>query len=289
MRLGGPRVVALALLFPATLALAEGTPDPVDPVVQVDLQGGQRLYGRIRSTEAESLVLDLVGGGQVVVARGSVERIEPVRRPPRVAGGRLRFPSALDTRYLHAQSASLPGGGQGYVAQEAFALTTGVVGLGDHLAVGAGGVVPVWFSGEDGLNGWAMAKAGLELGPHFRLAAHAEALSFPILGRVALADLILTFETERLSLTVGAGRAAKFHDGRLHASDDVAYAAGAWRLTADVSVVAESWFLAYWPDWDLLGAGGVRLAAHPYALDVGVLLVPFTRLPIPWINVGWAF
>jgi hypothetical protein len=197
--------------------------------------------------------------------------------------------SAIDGRYLHGRSAALPGHLNGWVSQEELFLTTAVVGLGDHVAVGAGGLLPLLFAGRDYWNGWLMLKAGASIGEHLRIAGDVEAMEMPFLGKLALAQLLVGWETDRWSVTGGFGRELRLHDGGVGPGDYVGYLAGLWRLRPDVALLSESWFFVFLPDWDLSTVAGVRLGRHPYTFDAGVALTPFLKVPVPWFSVAIAY
>jgi hypothetical protein len=210
-----------------------------------------------------------------------------------VVRGQLEARDAFRSRHLFAPSAVMLDPGEAWISQKEVVATTGQVGVTRWLTLGAGAILPWYFSGEEGLNGWLMVQAGAPVGEHLRLAVQAQTYHLPIVRPMAMASVVATVEGERWQASAAVGqlwglsRAWSPTAWRPVEGDFAAILAGSHRLSPRFSLVAEGWLLTGAARWALLGGAACRIHASPFTVDLGVLAIPSTRVPIPWLELGY--
>ena len=285
---------AVLLAAPAA-AQEEALLVPGDQLLEVRLEDGSTLYGRVVAVTGDQVTLETPSGASVTLDRARVVSVERVQGTVR-DGGIWNDDRVSDRLFATPMGRTLPGGAGHAGFQELFFpyVTYGIV---DRLQVTAGTTIfPEIFA-----NLWYVApKVGIVSMPDVQLAAGA-AMVF-LTGDIDGEDENETFGVVHASLTLGpAGRAVNLAVGVPYladgADDDLEFAdkplflvGGEYRFHRSAALITDNAFVP--GESGGLLSGGVRLMGERLSADLGVALFvdqnDWTCCG-PIVNVQWAF
>lgn len=268
----------------------------------ITLSDGQVLQGRALREEDGSVRLWLADGQVLLLPAAAVARMQPQVVSPGSAESRWG-PDPNRSRYLYSPSGFAQGHGRGYLAQRAIVLSSAAVGVGDHLDLELGLVLPTLFTSSP--VGAVGLKATTPVEEKVRLGAGAQAIVVPVDGVQAFGFLfgLVTVGEADSHLTVAGGVAAGFTQLEVPlAASTISFS---HRLGPGSALISENWLMVFLPDpeygrrdgpWGIpffaLPSGGIRLFGPSFAVDLA--LVPVVTgerevpvLPLPWISLAW--
>lgn len=277
------------------MAQEEALLAPGEALLEVRLEDGSTVYGRVVSVAGDAVRLETPSGATVTLERARVVSVEQVRGT--VQGGRVwNDDRVADRLFATPTGRTLPGGAGHAGFQELFFpyVTYGIV---DRVQVTAGTTILPGILAEL----WYVApKVGIVTTPSVQLAAGA-AVVF-LTGDIYEDDEDETFGTVHASLTLGqAGRAVNLAVGVPYladgADDDLEFAdrplflaGGEYRFHRSAMLVTDNAFVPG-EDGGLL-SGGVRLMGERLSADLGLAVFvdqnDWTCCG-PIVNVQWAF
>jgi hypothetical protein len=209
-------------------ALPEGTLSPT----RLILADGSALLGRLVSQDAERTVIE-VGGVSREVPTAEILESVPLSLRPR--------PIALVERHLEVPTARPPRAGDLHVALNGGTHLTATFGLLSWLSAGAGTILPVLWAKDLGANWQAGLRAGLPVGPWFRLAGGVQ-LGGGSGGTTGYLSATATWSVPGLDISAHAGPVARAFGPLVPFEQDLGLAlAATWSPVPLVSVVAEAW------------------------------------------------
>jgi len=316
LRRCGLAVLAIVL---AASASAQVGPDPqpppistaASPVLELRLNDGSVIYGRVEQETAERLVFRTITGGLVEVTRAQIISIAPARG--RVVEGQFWRADPNATRLFFAPTGRSLEKGTGYIGVFEILLPFVQVGVTDRLTVGAGTPL-VFFGDESGRPVWVTPKYQVYRGD--RTSAAVGVMHFFVVGessRVGLAYTVATTGTEDSAVSVGAGWAyARYREDDSSgcpvrppgspgppipctperstevAGSPVLMVGGERRLSRHVKLITENYGFE---DGGVVSIG-VRFLGERLSADLGVF-APITGedtfVLLPIVNFVWTF
>ena len=268
---------------------------PGDALLEVRLEDGSILYGRVVSAAGDAVTLETPSGVTVTLDRARVVSVERVRGT--VQGGRVWNDDRVDDRLFATPTGRTLPGGAGHAGFQELFFPYVTYGIVDRLQVTAGTTILPGIIAEL----WYVApKVGIVTTPNVQLAAGA-AIVF-LTGDIYEDDEDETFGTVHASLTLGpAGRAVNLavgvpyladgtHDHLEFADEPLFLVGGEYRFHRSAALVTDN-VLAPGESGGLL-SGGVRLMGERLSADLGLAVFvdqnDWTCCG-PIVNVQWAF
>jgi hypothetical protein len=296
--------IALLLMRAAVCVAASLTPAaaqeaiPLEPgaeLLEIRLDDGSTLYGRVTAVEGDRVTLETPSGATVTLDRARVASVERVRGIVR-DGGVWNDDRVADRLFATPTGRTLPGGAGHVGFQELFFpyVTYGIV---DRLQVTAGTtIIPEIFAEL-----WYVApKVGILSTSNVNLSAGVAMVFLP--GDIGGEDEDETFGTAHASLTLGpAGRAVNLAvvfpylvggtDDDLEFADKPLFLVGGeYRVHRSAALITDN-ALVPGESGGLL-SGGVRLMGERLSADLGLAIFvdqsDWTCCG-PIVNVQWAF
>lgn len=289
-------VLGAAALLPARAAAQEEILlAPGEELLEVRLEDGSTLYGRVVSVEGDQVTLETPSGATVTVDRARVVSVERARGT--VRDGRVWPDDRVSDRLFATPTGRTLPGGTGHAGFQELFFPYVSYGIVDRLQVTAGTTIfPEIFAQL-----WYVApKVGIVSTPNVQLSAGA-ALVF-LAGDIDGEDEDETFGTAHGSLTLGpAGRAVNLAvvfpylvsgaDEDLEFADKpLLLAGGEYRVHRSVSLITDN----VWVPGESGGllSGGVRLLGERLSADLGLGIFVDKNDWVccgPIVNVQWAF
>jgi hypothetical protein len=307
---------APALAQPA--APAQPSPLPPPPMVSLDAAAPSELTGRrvrLYLADGQELNATLLGenkdkyrvrigsGAPFDIARAHVRAVEDADAP-RSPENFFRDPNLHRTFY--APTGFRLRAGEGYFSQKELVLSAFGFGVNDNVSVLVGTMAPLWFS--PGLqNVLVGVLVGTDVGNVWHLAAGVQGFgmpgqtvfgaSSPVPQGLGFAYGTATCGTPTLNATFSLG-------GAIHNLNGTRTGAGAltimvsayWRVHPYVALETENWFFPGIPSgvfsvepFMILNSFGLRVMNQNLAADLGVVRLPGTLTPIPWVDFTYAF
>lgn len=284
----------LAATFPAS-AVGQGLEllEPGDALVEVRLDDGSTLYGRVVDLEGDQVTLETPSGATARLDRARVVSVRLARGA--VREGRVWPEARVGDRLFATPTGRTLEGGSGHAGFQELLFPYVAYGVVDRLQVTAGTTLVPEIAGQL----WYVApKAGIVSTPTAQLSAGA--IAFFVFGDEL--DSEEWFGAAHASLTLGpAGRAVTvgtafpfLHRGESDdlefAEDPVVLVGGELRVSPSVTLVTDNAFVP--GESGALLAGGVRLMGERLSADLGVSLLVDEGDPtccVPVVNVQWAF
>lgn len=274
---------------------AQATAAPQRPFVKVIMKSGQEYEGWVVSQTADTLVLDLSGGGQMTMPMSSVASITERKDVSVRAGGEVWPEDRNRTRYLMAPSAFMLRAGEGYFSQKELLFSEVGYGVTDWLTLSVGGAIPFWFV-SDGFNVIGGLKLGVSLGELVHLSAGGSIWWIPGTDpdvAFGLLTATVTVGTTNLNLSLAASFPYTLVTGAEDVGDMILVVAGNWRLSRTLALVTENWILFNSTAWDvtvpMINSLVLRIFGDRIAVDVGLLIFPETSFPPPWLAFTYNF
>lgn len=306
----------VALVSAVSIAAVEPSPPPVvgadapaastqaraaGPISSVRLSDGQVLRGRVVQQTAEEVVLELVSGGRMTLARKGISAIEVEDRAMVSSTGQIWFKDPNRTRYFYSPSAMTLKQGEGYFSQKELFFSAVAYGITDNITVLIGSVLPMWMSGTVyGINLIGAIKVGFSPAEDIHVAAGFESIALPGLslgGGFLFAGI--TVGDDNAHVTINAGAPFFFvQDPSAEFGDAIVTTSGNYRLGRHVALVTEHWFLPQFNgglDLTMINSLGARIFGEQWAVDLGfVRLAPAGMasigfIPIPWVDFTYNF
>ncbi|HYQ82373.1 MAG TPA: hypothetical protein VEP68_12765, partial [Anaeromyxobacteraceae bacterium] len=134
------------------------------------MKSGQEYEGWVVSRTADTLVLELSGGGQMTIPMLSVGSVTERKEVTVHKGGAVWPEDRNRTRYLMAPSGFMLRAGEGYFSQKELLFSEVGYGVTDWLTLSVGGAIPFWFV-SDGFNVIGGLKLGVSVTEILHLAA----------------------------------------------------------------------------------------------------------------------
>jgi hypothetical protein len=291
---------AISLGVPA--AAGEG-----DAMVKVVLSDGQELHGHLLAESPESVSVELASGGRLDLPRSSIRALEREEGAV-VKGGAVWFQDPNRTRYFYAPSAMTLRAGEGYFSQKELAFSAVAYGVTDHITVLAGSALPLWFVPDGyGINFVGGVKVGFQAMENLHLAAGAESLVLPIFGDgsgssfgggsgMLGAGFVFgtgTFGTRDQHLSLAVGKPFLFYGSSSLVGDVIVVASGSLRVLPNLSLITENWIFPTGSigngEIPMLNSAGIRIMGNRLAADVGLIRIPGTPVPMPWLDFTYNF
>jgi hypothetical protein len=247
---------------------------------------GRVLEGSLLGRSEDALLVEAQGLGRVAVLADAVEHLDVApgaKLPPRTRAEPWP-PDPTAHRGLALPTALLRDGG-------AVVSQTGLVTSVDawplrHLQLSVGTVWPIWYHAEVGNNVLATAKGGFGVGERLHLAGGVQGVLAEA-GSSVFAFAAATYGTPELSASVYAGPPlpGSLEAGRF--GDRVFAASAAWRVSPRFAALTEHW-VGLDGEAAYAGALGVRHVRRRFAIDLAVMLVPDSDVPLAWVAFGYA-
>ncbi|HJR52144.1 MAG TPA: hypothetical protein VJ982_00375 [Gemmatimonadota bacterium] len=286
---------AVLLAGPA-VAQEEALLAPGDQLLEVRLEDGSTLYGRVVSAAGDAVMLETPSGATVTVDRARVISVAPVRGT--VHGGGVWNEDRVRDRLFATPTGRTLAGGAGHAGFQELFFPYVTYGIVDRLQVTAGTTILPEIVAEL----WYVApKVGIVATPNVQLAAGA-AIVFLTGDVYGEEDEGESFGTVHASLTLGpAGRVVNLAVAVPYlaegADDDLEFAdkplflvGGEYRFHRSAALVTDNAFVP--GESGGLLSGGVRLMGERLSADLGVALFvdqnDWTCCG-PIVNVQWAF
>jgi hypothetical protein len=283
-----------AAAAPSPAAAAPATP-PQRTFVKVVLKSGQEIEGWLVSRTADTLLVELVGGGQMTLPMPSVASVSARKDVSVRASGEVWPEDRNRTRYLMAPSAFMLRAGEGYFSQKELLFSEVGYGITDFLTLSVGGAVPFWFA-SDGFNVIGGLKLGMSLGEILHLAIGGSIWWIPAGDPDVSFGLFtgtVTVGTTNLNLSLTAGLPYSLVSGAEDVGSAILIVAGNWRLSRTLALVTENWIFMDSTAWDvttpMINSLVLRIFGDRIAVDVGLLVVPETSFPPPWLGFTYNF
>lgn len=203
------------------------------------------------------------------------------------------------TRYFYAPTAFSLGSGNGYVSQKELLFTTAAIGVGDHLDLQVGTVIPTLFV-EDGQVAVVGAKLSQPLGAKVHVGAGAQLFAFSE-GVLAMPFVVGTVGTPDRHLSASVGSAIGSDSTQTFNIARLVNVSGAWRVREHLALLTENYVLLDGDPTDaydegvllLMPSAGLRFLGDRFTTDVGFFtpLFPGESIDIllPWLDVTWNF
>lgn len=276
---------------PAESPLADGEHE----LVKVVLTDGQELRGHLLADTPDSVSVELLSGGRLDLPRSSIRSVG--RQHATIKNGTVWFEDPNRTRYFYGPSAMTLRAGEGYFSQKELIFTSVAYGLTDHITVLAGTAVPGWFfPGGSGINFIGAVKAGFQVHDYIHVAAGAESLVLPGFGGVVGGGFVFgsgTFGTRNFHATISAGKPFLFSSAAGNIGEVIVTASGSARLLPNLALVTENWFFptatTYNSEPLMFNAGGLRFMGDHLAADIGLIRIPGSPIPVPWLDFTYNF
>jgi hypothetical protein len=204
------------------------------------------------------------------------------------------------TRYLYAPSARMLRAGEVYLSQTELFITSGAIGVTDFLTLQLGSALPALLA-SNGLNFLVGLKVGFPLTDRLHVAGGAQVLVLPFTSpRFGPTTLLFTTATygsldAHLSVAIGVPLSlqAPAQQWELFPGPFIATVSGNLRLGRHVALVTENWIVPGYflpPDVPMANALALRLFGEHWALDLGVVRIPYDPpFPLPWLNLTYNF
>ncbi|HEU4385336.1 MAG TPA: hypothetical protein VFR85_17760 [Anaeromyxobacteraceae bacterium] len=263
--------------------------------VKVVMKSGQEYEGWVVSQTADTLVLDLSGGGQMTMPMSSVASITERKDVTVRAGGEVWPEDRNRTRYLMAPSAFMLRAGEGYFSQKELLFSEVGYGVTDWLTLSIGGAIPLWFV-SDGFNLIGGLKVGVGLGEILHVSAGGSIWWIPGADPAVTFGLVtgtVTIGTPNLHLSLAASFPYTLQSGAEDVGDMILIVAGNWRLSRTLALVTENWIFMNSTAWDvttpMINSLVLRIFGDRIAVDLGLLVVPETSFPPPWLAFTYNF
>jgi hypothetical protein len=288
-------MTASVLLAAQAMAQEDALLAPGDALLEVRLEDGSTVYGRVVSVAGDAVTLETPSGATVTLERDRVVSVEPVRGT--VRGGRVWNDDRVTDRLFATPTGRTLPGGAGHAGFQELFFPYVTYGLVDRLQVTAGTTILPGIIGEL----WYVApKVAIVTTPNVQLAAGAAV--FFLTGDIYEDDEDETFGTVHASVTLGPpGRAVHLAVGVPYLADgtddDLEFAdkplflvGGEYRFHRSAALVTDN-ALAPGESGGLL-SGGVRLMGERLSADLGLaILVDENDWTCcgPIVNVQWAF
>ncbi len=245
---------------------------------QLTLSDGSRLYGRVESLSADSVVFRSVAGAVLTVARQDIADLREARG--RLVDGDFQPYDPHNTRLFFAPTARALRRGESYLGVYEVFLPFVQVGITDRLSIGGG--TPLYFgSGFHPL--WVTPKLQLVA----RDTAQVAVGVIHITGTGESHDAGIAYGVTTLgptdkAATIGIGYAYSGHDRAA-----ILMVGGEYRASRYVKLITENWV---WPHGDGFVSGGVRFMGEHLSADLG-LIVPSVDSPVgfPIVRFAWRF
>lgn len=274
-------LVAFSLVLVAEQAHAQSgaRESPQQDVLELLLKDGSRFYGRVEREEEAEITFRVSSGAVLVVARGEVLAIRPVRG--RIRNGEFVRADTHRTRLFFAPTArSLPAGSTSIGIFELYVPFV-QAGLTDRLSIGGGTPLVFGFDEAD-RPFWVTPKLQI-LNRDRQQAAVGVMHLFNFDGDgLGIAYGVGTFGSEDDALTVGLGMA--YAD---ESRGGLVMIGGETRPRRNLKVITENYV---WRGGGILSAG-VRFMGERFSTDLG-MAVPFGRdffVAFPVVNFVYVF
>ena len=274
---------------------AQAAGAPQRAFVKVIMKSGQEYEGWVVSQTADTLVLDLSGGGQMTMPMSSVASITERKEVSVRAGGEVWPEDRNRTRYLMAPSGFMLRAGEGYFSQKELLFSEVGYGVTDWLTLSVGGAIPFWFV-SNGFNAIGGLKLGVSVTEILHLAASGSIWWIPGSDPAVTFGLVtgtVTIGTTNLNLSLAASFPYSLTTGAQDMGDLIIIVAGNWRLSRTLALVTENWILVNSTAWDatvpMINSLVLRIFGDRIAVDVGLLIVPESSFPPPWLAFTYNF
>ncbi|MBT8338314.1 MAG: hypothetical protein KJO11_17130, partial [Gemmatimonadetes bacterium] len=273
-------LLVLALRPPAVAAQERPTPAVADTLVEVVLEDGTTLIGRVTEVDAGTVVLETPGGARITLERSSIASITIARG--RVVGRDYWISDPNDTRLYFASTGRTLARGEGYVGTYIVVLPFIGYGVTDRFTLAAG--APVLFG----------SLQPVYIAPKFQvIRADAARVSIGTLAFLSDGEVggvaygIATLGTRDVALHLGAGLGFAGDDLQ---SEPVAMIGGEARVSPRVKLLTENYLIPD-DDSDLVFSFGLRLIGERLSTDIGVAGVAGddSGCCLPLINFSYAF
>jgi hypothetical protein len=199
------------------------------------------------------------------------------------------------TRYFYAPTAFSLGSGNGYVSQKELVFTAAAVGVGDHVDVQLGTVLPTLFI-EDGQVGVVGVKLSQALGSKVHVGGGVQAFAFSE-GVLAMPFVVGTVGTPDRHASVSVASATGFDQGTSYPVATLLNVSGAWRVREHLALVSENYVMTQGDDQQtfvvVMPSAGVRFLGERFTTDAG-FFTPIAEdlgetFLLPWLSVTWNF
>jgi len=184
---------------------------------------------------------------------------------------------------------------EGYFSQKELLFSEVGFGITDFLTLSVGGAVPFWFVSE-GFNVVGGLKAGLSLGELVHLAASASIYYVPGADPDVAFGLLygtVTIGTTNVNLSVAGGWPFSLASGAEDVGKMILIVSGNVRLRRTLALVTENWILLESTAWDvttpMINSLVLRIFGDRIAVDLGLLVIPETSFPPPWLGFTYNF
>ncbi len=280
-------LLVAALFAPASYAEDSGD-TRVNSLVSISIADGTQLEGTITQETETHIFVETPAGLEVKVPRASIVALEN-RRP-----GAFSRRAPNGSRLMFAPTGRPLRRGAGYFSNHYVLFPGMAYGLTDHFTL-AGGVS---FIPGAGLSDQVLSvapKLGLYAGDDVALAAGV--LYMHVAGNTGgMAFVVGTKGSPDKSLTCGLGLGYIAAEGEHvdFAEHPVLLLGGNIRLSKDLALVSENWFITggdFALDQQPLGLA-LRFLGTKLAVDLGVIIIGEVikeGFPIPWLSFFYAF
>lgn len=266
---------------------------------RITLKDGQELRGVVLRQDNRVVVVELPDGDRMEIPARQVKDIAVERNAKVRENGEIWFQDPNRTRYLYAPSGMMLRQGEGHFSQKELLFSSMSYGLTDNITVQAGAVLPLWLV-PSGFNFIGGIKVGASLGDRLHLAAGAQGIFVPGLfgtsgGAAGFVFGTATYGTPDGHLSVAVGKPFMIAQGTAGFNElFIVTLNGNLRVGQRVALVTENWLLptmgtTYSGQLPMINSLAARIFGESWAVDLGLIRVADTIVPIPWLDFTYNF